>query len=153
MDVLRKCFIHVICYPSGIFIECKASVSSPCLASISKRSMRLKRLDTVWLWFTILVDQVLASCITTLVSNPNSQVILKYSQVYLTQPSTIHSDHESWRIQTTRIREHGCYNSSNISIEIVHLYPLSRDSQCQGSWDPQHLFPWSVAEFHYEALS
>ena len=44
LDILRKLFICIICYPSGIFIECKASVSSPCLASISKGSMRLKGL-------------------------------------------------------------------------------------------------------------
>jgi len=44
LDILRKLFISIICYPSGIFIGCKASVSSPCLASISKGSMRLKRL-------------------------------------------------------------------------------------------------------------
>ena len=47
LDILWKLFIHVICYPSKIFIECKASVSSPCLASISKVSMRLKGLT----WF------------------------------------------------------------------------------------------------------
>ena len=84
--------------PFGIFVECKGSVSSPCLASISKGSMRLKRLDTVWLQFAILIDQVLAPCITTLVNNPNSQVILKYSQVYLnSQPSTVTTNLEGSR--------------------------------------------------------
>ena len=42
LDILQKLFICIICYPSRIFIECKTSVSSPCLASISKGSMRLK---------------------------------------------------------------------------------------------------------------
>ena len=42
LDILRKLFISIIYYPSRIFIGYKASVSLPCLASISKGSMRLK---------------------------------------------------------------------------------------------------------------
>ena len=42
LDILWKLFICIICHPSRIFIECKTSVSAPCLASISKGSMRLK---------------------------------------------------------------------------------------------------------------
>ena len=98
LDILWKLFISIIYYPFGIFIGCKASVSSPCLASISKGSMRFKRLDTVWLWFVILVGQILASWITTLMNSPNSQVILKYSHVYLnSQPSTVTTNHEGSR--------------------------------------------------------
>jgi hypothetical protein len=47
LDIFRKLFIHDICYPFRIFIECKTSVSSPCLASITKGSMRIKGLT----WF------------------------------------------------------------------------------------------------------
>ena len=42
----------------------------------------------------ILVDQFLATWITNLMNSPNSQVILKYHQVYLnSQPSTIPNNH------------------------------------------------------------
>ena len=64
------------------------------LSKYIKGIYEAQRLDTVWLRFAILVDQVLASYITTLVNNPNPQVILKDSQVYLNfQPSTIRSYH------------------------------------------------------------
>ena len=44
LDIFKKLLICDICYPSGVFIECKTSVSAPCLASITKGSMRLKGL-------------------------------------------------------------------------------------------------------------
>jgi hypothetical protein len=40
-------FSSGIWYPSGIFIMYKASVSAPCLARITKGSMKSQRLDTV----------------------------------------------------------------------------------------------------------
>jgi hypothetical protein len=50
-----------IWYPSGIFIVYKASVSAPCLARVTKGSMKAQRLDAGLLRLAILVGQILLS--------------------------------------------------------------------------------------------